>query len=162
MRMKNSNKGYGFTIIELLVVVSIMAIVATLATGAAMKTIKQSREKRVSAMIRSLEMGLVNYRALNGAWSFTIREGSMGSTKVTITNEEAFEKVFLGVKKGQALLDPAGLLTRIGGKRMSAREAMEKGHTRIPVGYANPDNTDEFKLFTVEYNFLTDSVKVTK
>lgn len=162
VRMKKTNRRYGFTIIELLVVVSIMAVVATLATGAAMKTIKQGREKRASAMARSLEMALVNYRALNGEWSFKIEDAKLGQTSFSVNNEEAFQKIFEGVKKGQALLDPSALLTRVSGRRMSAREAMEKGLTRIPMGYPNPSNTDEFILFKVEYNTVTDSVKVSK
>lgn len=36
----------GFTIVELLVVISIMAIIATLATGAVLKSVRQSRIRR--------------------------------------------------------------------------------------------------------------------
>jgi len=162
MRMKKTNRRYGFTIIELLVVVSIMAVIATLATGAAMKTLKQTREKRISATIKALEAGLVNYRALNGEWPFKIADTTSNDTFITIKNEDAFEKVFEKVRKGQALLDPAALLTRIGGRRMSAREAMEKGNNRIPIGYPDPANTDTFILYTVKYNTLTDSVTISK
>ena len=46
--MRNgSDRRRGFTILELLVVISIMAIIATLATGAAIKAVKQSRNKRI-------------------------------------------------------------------------------------------------------------------
>ena len=47
--------------------------------------------------------------------------------------------------------------------RTAIKEALESGSTaNIPVGYANPDNADDFKYFQIQYNFLTDSVKVLK
>ncbi|HRR34605.1 MAG TPA: type II secretion system protein [Kiritimatiellia bacterium] len=58
----------GFTIVELLVVISIMAVLATLATGAAIKSIRQSRNKRVEMTAKSLEAALMGYRALKGGW----------------------------------------------------------------------------------------------
>ncbi|MBV5332608.1 prepilin-type N-terminal cleavage/methylation domain-containing protein, partial [bacterium] len=48
----------GFTIIELLVVISIMAVLATLVTGAALKAIKQGRNKRIDATCKALEIAL--------------------------------------------------------------------------------------------------------
>jgi len=157
----------GFTIIELLVVIAIMAVVATLATGAAIKSIKQSRSKRISAMIRSLELGLVNYRALHGEWSYTFdnpdaSNKNMQTVKGT-KNAEVFKKIYDDVKAGRALLDASALLTKVNGRRMTVKEALESGSTaNIPVGYANPDNADDFKYFQIQYNFLTDSVKVLK
>ncbi len=63
----------GFTIIELLVVISIMAVIATLATGAALKSIQQSRKKRVNITAKALEAALVNYRALKDEWPYPFK-----------------------------------------------------------------------------------------
>lgn len=67
----------GFTIVELLVVISIMAVLATLATGAALKSIQQSRRKRVDMTAKSLEAALMNYRALKGEWPDAINLSNM-------------------------------------------------------------------------------------
>jgi prepilin-type N-terminal cleavage/methylation domain-containing protein len=67
----------GFTIVELLVVISIMAVLATLATGAALKSIKQSRSKRVDMTAKSLEAALMNYRALKGEWPYAFNPSTM-------------------------------------------------------------------------------------
>ena len=158
-----TGKRLGFTIIELLVVIAIMAVIATLATGAALKSIRQSRSKRVDATVQALEMSLVNYRALHGKWPYTFADRKTNREKQVVGGEEnaqVFRDVLEDVKNGNALLDPSALLTRVGGKRMTVKEAMEKGKETIPIGYINPDNTDDFKFFSVEYNFLTQSIHV--
>ena len=69
--MKRSTKKItrrGFTIVELLVVISIMAIVATLATGAVLRSMRQSRVRRVEMMAKSLEAAIMSYRSLTGEW----------------------------------------------------------------------------------------------
>ena len=60
----------GFTLVELLVVISIMAVVATLATGAVLKSVRQSRIKRIDMTQKSLETALMSYRSLNGEWPY--------------------------------------------------------------------------------------------
>ena len=154
-------KRNGFTLVELLMVVAIMAVVATLATNAALKAIVASREKRIDAAIRSLETALVTYRALNGEWSFSIDSGT-DKTLQSIDNETAFKGVIEATRAGQALLEPGALLTRVGGRRMSVREAMETGRNSMPIGYANSKNQNEFITFSVQYNRQTDSVKVAR
>jgi len=67
----------GFTIVELLVVISIMAVLATLATGAALKSIQQSRRKRVDMTAKSLEAALMGYRALKGEWPYAFNPSTM-------------------------------------------------------------------------------------
>ena len=168
----------GFTIIELLVVVSIMAVIATLATGAAIKAVKHSREKRIDTMAKALEMALVNYRALYGKWPVDFfnyeDDGDTDETKITmkgdVKNAAVFKEVLLAVKNNRALVDTSALMTNVKGKRMSVRDALEKNAgSDIPIGYPDPAPKDDdpaqyktFKYYTVEYNRPTDSVKVMK
>ena len=168
----------GFTIIELLVVVSIMAVIATLATGAAIKAVKHSREKRIDTMARALEMALVNYRALYGKWPVDFYKYSkdgdendrMIVLKGDVKNAAVFKEVLLAVKSNRALVDTTALMTNVKGKRMSVRDALEKyAGSDIPIGYPDPAPKDDdpaeyktFKYYTVEYNERTDSVKVKK
>jgi len=175
--MKNRNRlRRGFTIIELLVVVSIMAVIATLATGAAIKSVKQNRNKRIDMMAKALEMSLVNYRALYGKWPVEFNDykndGDEGDEKIVlkgdVKNAAVFKEILNAVKQNRALLDTSALLTRVNGKQMSVKDALRAGSGKdIPIGYPDydpkPDDPAQFKNFkyyTVEYYITTESVKV--
>lgn len=150
----------GFTILELLIVISIMAMLATLATGAALKAIKQSRTKRISATITALEMALMNYRAQENKWPFDI--GSLEKTSDGYywakgqNNAAVFRAMFTS---STVYLDGSALMTNVKG-RMTVKQALEKGINNIPIGYPDPENPNVFKYFNVRYAPLTDSVKV--
>ncbi len=157
----------GFTIIELLIVISIMAVVATLATGAALKSIKNSRKKRIAVTVQALETALVNYRALHGEWPIKFdddeHDGKIDSVDVIkgSNNSKVFEPLMKDIRNKKALLDTSALLTRVNGKRMTVKQALEKsGNNDIPIGYADPSNQDEFKFYTVEFDFRTETVNV--
>ena len=155
----------GFTIVELLVVISIMAVVATLATGAVLKSVRQSRVKRIDMTQKSLETALMSYRSLNGEWPYKFddpdtvgagvdKNAADFAEKQSFTGKEnakVFKKVFEEVKKGRA-----------SSGRMTVREALERGESDVPVGYPNPENQSEFKFFKVVYYFATDMLTVEK
>ena len=162
--MRNKITRRGFTILEMLVVVAVMAIIATLATGAAPKSLKVMRRRRIAATVSVLEAALNNYRAQENKWPFSISQMQHVSAKSPLyrasgeKNAVAFEEL---LNKDISLLgDTSGLLTRVKGRRMSVKEAQEKNLSPIAIGYPDPDNTDQFRFFTVEYNTITDSVKV--
>jgi prepilin-type N-terminal cleavage/methylation domain-containing protein len=163
----------GFTIVELLVVISIMAIIATLATGAVLKSVRQSRIRRVQMMEKSLESAIMSYRALTGKWPCNFgspdnagardRDSPEFAEKKTFEGREnatVFRKILEEVKNGRALLDTSSLLTNVSGRRMTVREALDRGSTDIPIGYADPNNQQRFLYFKVVYNFQTDMVTV--
>ncbi len=175
--MKRSTKKItrrGFTIVELLVVISIMAIIATLATGAVLRSMRQSRVRRVEMMAKSLEAAIMSYRSLTGEWPCNFgtpdpvragvrRDGPEHAEVKTFEGKEnarVFKKIFEEVKKGRPLLDTSSLLTSVRGRRMTVREALERSETEIPVGYANPENQQQFVFFKVVYNFQTDMITV--
>ncbi|MDD2598255.1 MAG: type II secretion system protein [Kiritimatiellae bacterium] len=163
MNKKNNRKG--FTIVEMLVVVAVMAMITTLATGAVMRSMRTMREKRVDAMVSGLQMALNNYRAQQNEWPFELSDMKRVGNSQTLykvegeNNQKAFKKMF---KSKNNYVDPSAILTRVDGSRMSVRQALEQGKTDLPLGYADPRNTREFKFFTVEYNLATDSVRVAR
>ena len=55
----------GFTIIELLMVVAILAVLLGIVTTAATASIRQARERRTQAMKQTLQNGIAAYR-MNG------------------------------------------------------------------------------------------------
>ncbi len=161
----------GFTIIELLVVISIMAVIATLATGAAIKAVKQGREKRISATIKTLESALQAYRSRENKWPFQVNQltkdpgnnDQYNTAKLYWSHGEDNYKVFgdLYPQKGSTgktvYLDASSVLTK-GRKTLLA--AIEDGKSNVPLGYPDPDHSDRFHCFCVQYNARTDSVKV--
>jgi len=155
----------GFTILELLMVISIMAVIATFATGAALKSVKNSRSKRADSMRQVLEMAIVNYRAQENEWPFRIADLEQDKSDNNIywakgtKNAIVFKKLL--TSKSTVYLDGSGLLTAIGG-RMTVKTARENGLSDIPIGYPDPDNPNTFKYYNVKYLALTDTVKVEK
>ncbi|MBO7655537.1 MAG: type II secretion system protein [Kiritimatiellae bacterium] len=165
--MKQTKKG--FTIIELLVVISIIAIVATLATGAAIKSIRQGRERRIDAMIESLQMGLATYKVQEGEWPFTIgteltRESTAGSTVYWChgkQNRRIFTKLYESKGSGGgAYLDGSGLFCVYGGSRMKLNDVPRGSRVNLPIGYPRANDQTKFDFFCISYNTQTDAVTV--
>ncbi len=157
----------GFTIIELLVVMSIMAVVATLVTGAAIKSVRQSRRRRIQVMVRVLENGLVAYRTQENEWPF--KPGSLDHDPKqfyrvprywahTSDNYKVFEELLRKQATDRvAYFDASALLVR---GRRSLKDALQDGTYNLPIGYPDPDDSNIFRYFCVEYNELSDSIKV--
>lgn len=165
----------GFTIIELLVVISLIATIATLATGAAMKAVTMTRIRRVDATAQMLSMALENYRSLHGQWSFDpdlnkakTGDGTFqtwgGKSQDSANNAEVFGSIFADVRQNRSHVDPSVLFTRVPQGRMTVKQALETGVAgdTISVGYPDPSNPNIFKYFKVQYNFITDSVTVSR
>lgn len=162
--MQIKGKKSGFTIVEMLLVVAVMAIIATLAIGAIVKSLKSARHKRINATVVVLEAALNNYRAQQNKWPFRLSEMKRDNRDQTLywatgpENAVAFEKL---LDADVTLLgDTSALLTKVNGHRISVKQALEENLSPIPIGYPNPDNTDDFRYFRVRYNSITDSVNV--
>lgn len=159
---------HGFTIIELLVVISIMAVVASLVTGAALKSVKQARRRRVEVMVRVLETGLQAYRTQENEWPFTISqlerdpitenfESTPRYWAHTTDNYKVFEKMLRKMNsEHKHYFDTSALMVRGG----LLRDSVKNGQYNKPIGYIDPYDSSRFRYFCVEYNQLTDSVRV--
>lgn len=109
----------GFTIVELLVVIGIIAVLAGIVAVAATGSIKSARGKRALAMRTALEQAITTYYAQEGKWPQVIeaRSGNMGdSDTYTFTaseNDDIFREV-VGKGFGKSgsksmLIDASGL-----------------------------------------------------
>ena len=170
--MKRNQKG--FTILELLVVISIIAIVATLATGAAMKSIRQGRQRRVDTMRTVLQMALVNYRTQQGDWPFELGVDIKKNDNASHDEDQGYvywchgkdnKHIFtrLYEKKGEktaGYLDPSAFFVHYKGGRRLLKDVPEGDRKNLPIGYPDVRNQDKFNYFSIEYNQMTDSVKV--
>ncbi len=170
--MKQTRRDFGFTLVELMMVIVVIALVASLATGAAMHSIKQGRKKRIEVTRYALQSALTNYRARENRWPWT-------SLPTVDVNDDANLRYFKGkdnakvfgdliqktAQEGVPYLDLASLQTDRIAKKAKSRSirdyVAENGASgTIPIGYVDPDNSSKFHYFRVVYNITTDSVSV--
>lgn len=85
----------GFTIVELLVVIGILAILATIVVIAASGAMKNARGKRADAMRSALQTALDTYYAQVGEWPSVIeqRASNMNDTSYSFSPTE-IDKIF--------------------------------------------------------------------
>ncbi len=166
MKRAGRNRG-GFTLIEILMVISVMAILATLTTGAAIKLLQSSRNRRADATARALEVALQNYRAANNKWPFSISDFEIKPDRNEIfyrcrrdNNYRIFRDLYPGRGSGGGYVDTSAIMVRVGGRRMSLRQALERGQREAAIGYPDPKRPSEFRYYSVRYNSQTDSVNV--
>ncbi|MBQ9430989.1 MAG: type II secretion system protein [Kiritimatiellae bacterium] len=156
----------GFTILELLVVISIIAIVATLATGAAIKALHQVRERRIDGMITILETAINTYRVDTGEWPFKISELSHNASDNTKywahgkNNKLVFSDLYEIKDGNKGYLDGSGLFAIYQGGRKRLNEVPKGSRRNLPLGYPDPKDQSIFRYFCVEYNSLTQNVQV--
>jgi prepilin-type N-terminal cleavage/methylation domain-containing protein len=154
----------GFTIIELLVVISIMAVLATLVTGAAMKAMKQSRVKRILATCKGLEVALMNYRAQENKWPCKLNTQNNATTVWYHgeDNKEVFKDMYYGGAGSSttAYLEGSSLMAYYNGSRTTLNKALGMGRSDVALMYPNPDEPSRVNFYCVEFNLITDSAKV--
>jgi hypothetical protein len=148
---------------ELLVVISIIAISATFAIGAAMKSVRQSREKRVTATIQISPNGADDLSRPREQMAFDLSDLEHDKIRIITlpqgeNNAVVFKKLLSSVTK---YLDGSGLYTAINGRMTVKKAQRERTHLHsdrvsrsLQSGY--------FKYFTVKYYPLTDRVVVSK
>ena len=109
---------YGFTIVELMVVIAIIAILAGAITVGVNGMFYKSRLGRAKSMRTLLQSGLETFYARSGEWPDPIKElsekGSLDSDSILLSDTEADECfrqiVKVSVRKGaNPVIDPSGL-----------------------------------------------------
>lgn len=169
-------KRRGFTIIELMMVVAIIAILLTFSVTAVSGVIKNARQQRTNALCRLVEQGLATYYAQFGTWPWT---GHQNETKdYYLTESEIKEAIFKLVKESKEnnnpMMDISGLyVSTKTGERGSRDRGMDfmtavkgaKGHPRrtpasqLHYGYPDPE-TGYFRHFQIKVSPMIDRVQV--
>lgn len=111
----------GFTIVELLMVIGIIAMLMGIVTTAASSSIKSSRKQRADALCTIVQTALATYREQKGEWPISMpvsRANSEGANSQSVadvvvlngTEVRACVKALVDeAKKGNPMMDISGL-----------------------------------------------------
>ncbi len=177
----------GFTIVELLMVIGIIAILMGIVTTAASESMKASRKRRAEALVSLVQSGLAAYYAQNDEWPISFK-GKVGNHKkgsddvdenqYDLTASEVREcvrKIVESTKQGNPLIDVSGLwVSRSDGDAssgrghgmdfMSAIRGTRQSSKKMKLaemyfGYPNESN-GAFVRFGMGYSIATDQLRV--
>ena len=167
----------GFTIIELMVVIALLAVLLGIITTAATASIHQARERRTQAIKQTLQNGIAAYRARKDEWNWAEQQNK--GTVGFLSNGD-YDRVMQELLKASAgkspknrVMDPVGLLVmsastldgQSGG--MDYRAVATKNHkyakrmssNEMTVVYPAKDTGKTYR-YVIEYNTESDSVTV--
>lgn len=178
-------KRRGFTLIELMMVISILAILVTIVVTSVSGSIKSARAQRTSAVCSMVQTGLATYYAQYDKWpdplGSRVENGSFNERddSYELTGDEVRKMVFALVKEtkeGNPMIDVSALIvSRTNGERGSKGKAMdffqavhgstdkEYNHrmsaSDMYFGYADKDS-GYFRRFKMVYSIPADQLSV--
>lgn len=164
----------GFTILELMIVISVIAILATLVTKAAQSSIKQARDKESQVMAQAIRVGIANYHAQYGKWPGVIEDyadsgrapsgGSLSASEA----DKVVQTIISESGNGNPLIDASGLFvasqSAAGAKRghgLNFGEARRRGMPLGDMAFGYQRTQDGvFRRFRIKYDPTNDTVSV--
>lgn len=168
----------GFTIVELMMAVGILAILMSIVTVAVSGAVKSARSRRRDAMAAILQEGLSTYYARNGEWPSGMESDAKNGTDRTYEGTQAdgiFRKIVQeSVGSGKApyldvhalFVAPTGTGDRgVGVPFLEARKKnvphrRQLGIGEMAFGYQDP-SSGYFRRFKIKYTAASDSATVT-
>ena len=108
----------GFTIVELLMVVAILAVLLGIVTTAATASIRQSRKRQTEAMKQTLQNGIAAYKVRRDRWPGTLENWAARQTDDTLgyLGNNDYDSVMHELLKASSgkmaksrVMDPVGL-----------------------------------------------------
>lgn len=176
-------KRRGFTIVELLMVIAIIAVLMGIVTTAAMSAMRSSRERRAEAMRTALQAAIATYHAQDSSekWPGAIEDLAHNGDTAVLSDSQAQDVFREIVKKSigsvgaqNPIIDPGALFVARSGvmdgkgyglgftDAIRGAEGRQKiGVSQMVFGYQGK-MTGRFHRFSVVYNGKTDSVTVSK
>lgn len=166
----------GFTIVELLMVVTVIAVLLGIVTTAAQASMRAARERKAQAMKSILQGGLAVYHRQNDKWPDAIEPYADKGESHTL-NAGEYDDVMkelleqsTGVEGKNPLMDPTGLMVMRKGtpdgnaiaKDFRAVVTDKKSSLKVDqmtVVYPSTDS-GKAKRFTIHYNAAIDSATV--
>lgn len=155
-------RGSGFTLVELLIVVAIMAILVGLLSGAIRRSVTNAREQRINAEIKALNYGLVTYWHETGRWP-AVPDEPTSSNFTPPNNWDVFKYLLKDFNNSRDFIDDTSLTYMVGDapRRLSSRP--EKGGGPLVYKVKNPaPGADLYKPYKVTINLELNTVTVSR
>ena len=172
----------GFTIVELLMVVAILAVLLGIVTTAATASIRQSRERQAQAMKQTLQNGIAAYKVRKDKWPGKLEDWAKRQNEDTLgyLSNSDYDSVIhelLRASSGKMtksrVMDPVGLTviasSGADGKVNCAdyravttknnKHAKRMEYNEMTVVYPATDTGLAYR-FVIEYNTESDEVTV--
>ena len=174
----------GFTIVELLMVIAILAVLLGIITTAATASIRQARERRTQAMKQTLQNGIAAYKARDpkGQWPGKLEKWADQANNGTVgyLSKGDYDKVVQEVLKASSgklaktrVMDPVGLLVmsaptddgKVSGydyravATKNSKYAKRMSSSEMTVVYPEKDSGRAYR-YIIEYNTESDEVTV--
>ena len=166
---------HGFTIVELLMVITVIAVLLGIVTTAATASMRSARERRASVMKTILQGGIAVYHRQRDEWPGVIEDYAKEGRNHTLSDGE-YDKVVQelltqssGTDGANPVMDPTGLMVMDAGAqdgkttgidyRTALTELKMKDVKRFTIVYPISD-TGKAKRFKISYVAASDSVSV--
>ena len=167
----------GFTIVELLAVIAVIAVLISITTGTVLGSLKKARSQRSSALCVLVRQGLCTYYAQKGEWPWGDKSSNAENGWYYLSAAEVRDAVFQLVKEAKnhnPMMDISGLFVSTttgepGTKRhgmdfMTAVRGSKQHPDKIPasqLNYGYPESGHGyFRRFVIAYSPTTDEVVV--
>lgn len=181
MSMRKDLKS-GFTIVEMLVVIAVLAVLTGIISTAASSAIRQARSRRAAALLQVLQSGIATYHVQKGKWPGNClenwSENGVGKGSVDYLSDSDYDSMMADIVKTVKganpvpVMDVTGLIVCSKGSvtaksyGLEFNEAVKKhrkhGQTlqlsNMAFGYQ--DSLGYFRRFIVRYNGNSDDVTV--
>ena len=181
--MKRNHGTGGFTLLELMLVITILGILVTVITSSIGGAVKAARSKKAAILCKIVQEGLAAYYAQNDRWPGSVGEAiengtfHPGDNYVTLSASQTREMIKVLVdeaKKGNPLMDITGLFvsrdtgdgncTKWGLDFMDAVRGTRKSSKKMKTSemhFGYPESSHGyFRHFKIVYNVPSDHMEV--
>ena len=172
----------GFTLVELMMVVAILAVLLGIVTTAATASIRQSRERQAQAMKQTLQNGIATYKVRKDKWPSKLEDWAKRQNENTLgylSNSDydnvmhELLKASYGKSAKSRVMDPVGLMVIASAEAdgkfncMDYRSVTTKNNkyakrmepNEMTVVYPKKETGKAYR-FVIEYNTESDEVTV--
>lgn len=172
-------KRAGFTIVEMLIVISVIGVLMGIVTTAARNSIRDARDRRKVTMAAIIEQGMATYYQRKGRWPNALESkvqannfdnGEYYDLQPSEVDSCFRDVVKCSTEKRNPMMDVTGLFVAPANAKSGmdfnvARQGKKKNARKLNVNemvFGYPDKeSGKFKRYGLRYSIPGDSVKVT-
>ena len=176
-------KHSGFTIVEMMMVIAILAVLMTMVTTAAGSAIRQARAQKADALVKLVQQGIATYYAQKDEWpgnwySDSISGNQSNDSDTYVLTDAQVDQCIRAVVQASIKTSPMMDVSRLfvcnnpNGNKASGRDFIEAIHgskrnpkkmkvSEMSFGYPE-EKHGYFRRFKISYSIPTDTVIVSQ